>query len=457
MSFHKVGLEAKLKRTAITILVAPTEALIQMANALNWLHMSDIVEPDLRKTAKGFWWLGRRLYLRIHLGILVLQVLLKETDRAIESRIKQTPLYQLFCGYGVVPNWFCPDHTKIEEFRNRLSPEAHKKLGDYVLQVAVNQGFGNPSWMDVDSTVQEANMAYPSDASLLKKLALKVNKVIEYFKSKKRKYAGDLSIAIKGICSKAQEYFFLSKNTDIEEKRKIFKEYFNLVKHETKDAINLIESLSPQVLAHLPWNIRQDCQTISDKAWRYLLDVAHFTREHTIKPGKILSLHLSAVVCISKGKLGKSHEFGRQIQLGRIGGNFLIPLSTETKMEDKQSLVPMADNHAQIFGQGRLQEIGTDKGYYSQAQIKEVSAMGINTDGVQRPANIKTRPAKEVSDPLRDRRAGIEPLIGHLKSFGLHKSKMKSDETTHSSVYRCAMGYNLHQILRHMTGQFRSA
>lgn len=457
MSLYKVGLDAKLKRTAITTTISPTEPFIQLANMLNWSYMSKIAEPDLQETANGFWWLGRRLYLRIHLGILVLQVLLKETDRNIEARVKQTPLYQLFCGYGVVPNWFCPDHTKIEEFRNRLSPETHKKLNDYILQVAVDQGFGNPSWMDVDSTVQEANMAYPSDANLLKKLALKVNKVIDFLKSKKEECALGLNIAIKDICSKAQEYFFLAKNAGIEKKRKIFTEYFDLVKCELEDAIKLIENLNPQALADLPWNIRRDCQTISDKAWQYLLDVAHFAKEHTLKPGKILSFQLSAVVCISKGKLSKKHEFGRQVQVGRIGGNFLVPLSTETKMEDKRSLVPMAQNHTQIFGHGCLKEIGTDKGYYSQKQIKTVSAMGVNTDGVQRPANIKTRPAKEVTDPLRDRRAGIEPLIGHLKSFGLNKSKMKSDATTHASVYRCTMGYNLHQTLRHMTGQFKSA
>jgi hypothetical protein len=39
--------------------------------------------------------------------------------------------------------------------------------------------------MDIDSTVQQANIAYPSDASLMKKLAEKVHRVIEYIKSKK--------------------------------------------------------------------------------------------------------------------------------------------------------------------------------------------------------------------------------------------------------------------------------
>ena len=49
---------------------------------------------------------------------------------------------------------------------------------------------------------------------------------------------------------------------------------------------------------------------IKDDAWRYLLDVGHFTRAHTIKAGKILSFHAKAVACVKKGKIGEDFEFG---------------------------------------------------------------------------------------------------------------------------------------------------
>lgn len=451
MSICKIGLDAKLKSTSISILASESDPLIRLANAINWQDLASLVMADLQQTAKGFWWLGRKLQLRIHLGVLILQILLKETDRGIENRIKQTPEHQLFCGFGVTGNWKCPDHTKIEEFRNRLTPKTHKALGDFVLRLAQRMGIADPSWMDVDSTVQEANMSYPSDANLLKKLSLKVNKVLEYLKVQGKKYfPSDVEIDIKEICKKAQDYFFLSKKTNIEKKREVFNDYFYFVKHELGNAIQAIQALTPQALAHLPWNIAKDCKLIKDQSWRYLLDVAHFTREHSMKPGKLLCFHLSMAVCISKGKLDKKHEFGRQFQIGRIGGNFLVPLSTEIKMEDKKSLVPMVENHIQIFGSDALKDVGADKGYFTYANIKNISTMGINTDGIQRPANTKRKPPKDITDPLRDRRAGIEPLIGHLKSFGLRKSKMKSDESTHSSVYRCTMGFNLHQLTRHI-------
>ena len=62
----------------------------------------------------------------------------------------------------------------------------------------------------------------------------------------------------------------------------------------------------------------------------------------------------------------------------------------------------------------------------------------------------KQRPPPQVTEPLRRRRAGVEPLIQHAKSFGQGRSRMKSDETVLASGYRAVMGFNLHQLMRHL-------
>jgi hypothetical protein len=94
--------------------------------------------------------------------------------------------------------------------------------------------------------------------------------------------------------------------------------------------------------------------------------------------------------------------------------------------------------------------VGTDKGYYSASNIKAIEALAISADGVQRPATIKQRPPPEIIQTLKRRRAGIEPLIQHAKSFGLGRSRMKSDVTALASGYRAVMDFNLHQLMRHM-------
>jgi hypothetical protein len=52
---------------------------------------------------------------------------------------------------------------------------------------------------------------------------------------------------------------------------------------------------------------------------------------------------------------------------------------------------------------------------------------------------------------LRDRRAGIEALIGHVEQMGLKRSRMKSDSLTLASGYRCVLGFNLRQLGKHLT------
>ncbi len=55
---------------------------------------------------------------------------------------------------------------------------------------------------------------------------------------------------------------------------------------------------------------------------------------------------------------------------------------------------------------------------------------------------------------LSNRRAGIEPLIGHAKQGGqLGHSRRKSDETTLAAGYAAIGGFNLRQLSRHQLGK----
>ena len=174
MSLCEDGLNARIKGGKITMMVEDTHPLIQLGNLIDWAHLAKLARADLEKTKKGFWWLGRKLKLRIHLAYMILHTLLArgKTDLQNKERKGATALYQVFCGINILSRWRCPDHTKIERFRNRLSPETHKAIADYIVKLAIGLGFADPSKVDIDSTVQEANISYPS-ANLMKKLAQK--------------------------------------------------------------------------------------------------------------------------------------------------------------------------------------------------------------------------------------------------------------------------------------------
>jgi hypothetical protein len=79
----------------VRVEVAAAEPLLQLANQLDWAQLAQLALPDLQQTAKGCWWRGRKLQVRTHLGVLVLQNLLKATDRGLEQQIRQTPIPSL--------------------------------------------------------------------------------------------------------------------------------------------------------------------------------------------------------------------------------------------------------------------------------------------------------------------------------------------------------------------------
>ena len=460
MSICQSGMECNIKPGKISVGIEEHHPLLGLANVIEWKELAEMVLPDLKSTTKGGqWWRGRKLKLRIHLGTFLLQQLFNKTDRQMEYDLKDNAAYQLFSGKLIVHKWHAPDHTKIEEFRSRLSPETQKKLANHIAVNAVKLGFGDPSDVDIDSTVQEANMAYPADSCLLKKLGSMCNKVANYCNEKVRKYVKEpLSINYKKISQKARKYFFLPKNSTKEIKDDYLQSLLDVVSEEVKPAISACQKISDYYIKSMPWNIVRTINRIKELASQYLKDVQSFLTNGVMVPTKILSFHLSEISCFCKGKPGRKHAFGRAFQLCRIKGNFLIAgKNTSLQMPDKKSLEPLIQEHKKIFN-ADINSVATDKGYYSKKNEKMLFQEGVQEIGIQRPANIKSNSpqslSKECQEKLINRRSGIEPLIGHAKHGGqLGRSRMKSDRTTESSGYSSILGFNLRQLIRHQAGK----
>jgi transposase, IS5 family len=439
--------------TTIAISVKNSLPLLELNKTLPWTQLLQMIKPDLEQSAGPSHHLGRKLHVEIHLKLFLLQGLCRLTDREIAEQARLRADFRIFCAIDSSSEGLIPDHSQICRFRNRLSSGTVNQLNTIVLKKVAELGFTNFASMDLDSTVQEANIAYPSDACLIRKLAQKTQKVISCLQSMGHKAATALQLNTEEVFKKGRAYFFRVKNAPIEKTRKIFGSYYRTACKNLKPALKLIQGLKGSTCAKMPWNIKLHCNQLKQHALQYLKDVGHFVKTHTIKKLKILSFHALAVTCITKGKLGKTKEFGRQYQVGRFTGNFIhIFPCNDLKMNDKQCFQSVLRQAQDLAGEKVLKEVSTDKGYYSHANTKAPQKkMGINTDGVQRPKNVADRhqPSnKERAEELRRRRAGIEPLIAHLKSFGLGKSKMKSDRATLSQGYSSALFFNCHQIMR---------
>jgi len=457
MSICFSGLDISCCVHPVTIDGSPAHPLLQLAQVMPWQALADMVLPDLKRTtAQGKWWLGRKLRLRIHLGALLLQWLYHLTDRQVEWAIRDNAAYQLFCGRGGMEPWYVPDHTKIEEFRSRLSPETQRQPAHAIAVWATHLGFADPSIMDIDSTVQEAHIAYPSDAHLMVKMTLLVNKVWTSMQQNLSFFADFIpTVDVKAVKAKAKAYFFRDRKEPAHATaalQTLWHEAFTEISHVRK----YFDVLLDDDIQRMPWNIRRSLEQVNECCSTYFLHVASFLCRGVVVSNKALSFHAQAVSCFNKGKAAKGLQFGRAFQLGRLGGNFLLVAScTSIRMEDQASVRPMIEEHQDLFGAGVFTSSGMDKGYYSGANHKYLPSLeGLKEFCLQQPGLDMSTLSESDAEPytrLVDRRAGIEPLIGHAKQGSqLSQSRMKTDDTTLAAGYGAIGGFNLRQLIRHL-------
>ena len=449
MSICESGMRSKVKPGRILVAITEKHPLIMLALTLPWVELYNIISTDLKK---GRWWLGRKLKVRIHLGVFILQQLYDLTDRETEYGLKDNAAYRIFCGYGIVKKWHAPDHTAIQKFRSRLSPETQRLLANKITQYAAEIGFAEPKDVDIDSTVQEANMTYPTDAKMLRKLGALVANVSEKLKG----IFPDIdlpTIDLKDIAVKARNCFFQKRYATTEEKSENLDQLWNAVSISVIQAVKACKGLCEDQLSQLKWNVRNAVDQLLSHGEAYLADSRVFIETGKAIKSKRLSFHLDEVECFSKGKAHKKHEFGRAFQLARIGGNFIFVAACNTiRMDDKKSIEPILAEHETLFGSGALETLSTDKGYYSKKNVKKAIKHGVSKVGIQQPSVVEENIAQLSSEDVLDlynRRSGIEPLIGHIKQGGqLGRSRMKSDETIKASGYASVLGFNLRQLIR---------
>lgn len=466
MSICKSGMDNQfLKAQKIMVEVSPTHPLIKLMNALDWAGLDKLILPDLKKsTSKLKWWLGRKLKVRIHLGVFLLQQLLNETDRGMERQLCDNAVYAVFCGKTFVHNWNIPDHTKIEEFRSRLSPQTQCALTNAIVKLAAKKGFANPAHIDIDSTIQTPDMQYPATVNLLVKAAVvgrRVQKILMKFMPETIKHVPEIDMkVIKGLAK--QHYFEKSKaiKQKVEARKQALAKLWGVVSEAIQPVIRFARIMDePFIIESLPVRDKNLIVNFIQKAPALLGELFERCYENTPRQSKIFSFYRNEVDCFNKNKHHKGIEFGRQFQIGRVGGNFVYSIPSDSiRMPDAASLKKMVMQHIELF-QTPIESIGTDKGYYSKDNEKLALDFGIKAVAIQRP-NRKLNDAPvnpilpEQLEILENRRAGIEPIIGHLKKYWqMGRSRMKSDQTTEASGYCALLGFNLRQMMRYLTGQ----
>ena len=126
---------------------------------------------------------------------------------------------------------------------------------------------------------------------------------------------------------------------------------------------------------------------------------------------KVYSLHEPEVQCISKGKEHKKYEFGNKSAIGKTGSSLIVSaLAFKGNPYDGHTLSSHWEQIRRLTGH-TPKEILTDRGYRGKKVVGSTE-VSIPTSGSPGQSYYQKRKARKKFC----KRAGIEPVIGHLKS-----------------------------------------
>ena len=134
----------------------------------------------------------------------------------------------------------------------------------------------------------------------------------------------------------------------------------------------------------------------------------------------------------------------------------LVMAPENPKISDQHCVVESLSQHSTVFDT-MPKTYGTDRGMSSAENLELCLSAGIRKIAIQPKGKAKALVSRQDQRRLANRRAGIEPRIGHLKTRGMGRSKMKTDSGDLISGYRSALSWNLSLLVRDLAAKTMDA
>lgn len=233
--------------------------------------------------------------IRLMCGLLILKHVRNLSEESVVEQWSENAYYQYFCGMSeFTPSYPC-NASELVHFRKRIGESGMELI--LVESIRVNQENDDNDDNDhydtafIDSTVQEKNVTYPTDAKLHKKIIRKVMSIVR-----------SLNLPLR------QSYTFVLKRIYRDQR------FRNHPKNRAKalKADKRLRTIAGRLVRELRRNLKENHEY--DKLLSLFEGVLSQKRS---SKEKIYSLHEPEVQCISKGKEHKKYEFGNKVSIIR--------------------------------------------------------------------------------------------------------------------------------------------
>ncbi len=387
--------------------------LYQLSHKINWRVFEQafipLYCPDNGRPCKP---------IRLMCGLLILKHLRNLSDESVVEQWSENAYYQYFCGeHEFVPSFPC-NASELVHFRKRIGEQGI----ELILAESIRVNDDDPSGKGdktafIDTTVQEKNITYPTDAKLHRKI---ISKCVQISRQE-------------GLPMR-QSYTRTLKALAIDQR-------FRTHPKKRKKALRAdrkVKTIAGRLVRELERNLGKNS--------KYCSQINLFYRVLSQKKNskdKIYSLHEPEVLCISKGKEDKKYEFGNKVSIiTSIRGVILGALSFRNEYDGHT--IDRALEQVRTMTGKTPELLAGDRGYRGEKQSGDTQ---IEIPSI--PKAKDSRYQRQNKRKLFRKRAGIEPRIGHLKSdHRLGRNFYKGLQGDAINIMLAAAAFNFKRAMR---------
>lgn len=407
----QADLQQNLFKIRLTDFIDLGHPLVKLAGEFSW----DAIEQKFENLYSTQ---GRpSIPIRKIAGLLLLKEMFNESDESVVERWIENAYWQYFTGEDFFQTKQPFDPSEFVHFRKRL-----KESGlEYLLSqsVALHPGAENEKEVQVDTTVQEKNITFPTDAKLAKKVIEKC-----------------VLIAEKEGVTQRQSYARVSKQL----LRDSYFGHHPKRKKKAHQARKKLRTIGKRVVRELERILPEDIKK------KYSNEFAKYNKvlsQERNSKEKIYSLHEPQTACIAKGKAHKTYEFGTKVAVvrGRKTGIITSVKRFSGNPHDSKTLEESLAQSERVREQAagnRPTIASTDRGFRGVTEVAKTQIL------IPKNKKEKSKYKQEVARKRFRSRAAIEPTISHLKrnhTLGLNFLKGVAGDI-HNALL-AGIGYNL--------------
>ena len=356
--------------------------------------------------------------IRKMVSLVLLKYLYNLSDEEVVRGWIENPYWQYFSGEVFFQLNKPFDPSEFVHFRKRIG----EKGAEYLLKISIDL-FGKEAQEKevlIDSTVQEKNITYPTDTKLQKKIIDKCNSIADAEHVKLR-----------------QSYRRVVKQLLIDQR------FRNHPKRKKKAsaAARKIKTIAGRLVRDLERKLNDEQLAYHHRKLELFKLILKQERK---TKNKIYSIHEPNVKCIAKGKEAKPYEFGNKssIVLTKTTGIIIGALGFNENLYDGDTLIPQLEQVERLTGYQPKVAI-VDRGYRGRSYVSETQ--------IYTPKPLPKSASNYQKQKARKRfrrRAGIEPIIGHLKhDHRMIRNYLRGDIGDKVNTVMAATAFNLKKML----------